>query len=198
MERDAALERRFQPVQVEEPSIPDTVLILKGLRDRYEAHHQVSISDEALAAAAQLSARYIQDRFLPDKGIDLIDEAGARSRLRTLDPPESIRELERRLEESRKQKEGAVLAQNFEAAARLRDEEHALADQLEAAQAEWRENRTNQRAAVTSEDIADVVSELTGIPVRQLTETESERLLRIEKEISAHLIGQNETVGAEW
>ena len=183
VERDAALERRFQPVQVEEPSIPDTILILKGLRDRYEAHHQVSISDEALAAAAQLSARYVQDRFLPDKGIDLIDEAGARSRLRTLDPPESIRELERRLEESRKQKEGAVLAQNFEAAARLRDEEHALADQLEAAQAEWRENRTHQRAAVTSEDIADVVSELTGIPVRQLTETESKRLLRMEKEI---------------
>ena len=113
VERDAALERRFQPVRVEEPSIPDTVLILKGLRDRYEAHHQVSISDEALAAAAQLSARYVQDRFLPDKGIDLIDEAGARSRLRTLDPPESIRELERRLEESRKQKEGAVLAQNL-------------------------------------------------------------------------------------
>ena len=196
VERDAALERRFQPVQVEEPSIPDTILILKGLRDRYEAHHQVSISDEALAAAAQLSARYVQDRFLPDKGIDLIDEAGARSRLRTLDPPESIRELERRLEEFRKQKEGAVLAQNFEAAARLRDEEHALADQLEAAQAEWRENRTNQRAAVTSEDIADVVSELTGIPVRQLTEAESERLLRMEKEISSRLIGQDEAVGA--
>ena len=196
VERDAALERRFQPVQVEEPSIPDTILILKGLRDRYEAHHQVSISDEALAAAAQLSARYVQDRFLPDKGIDLIDEAGARSRLRTLDPPESIRELERRLEEFRKQKEGAVLAQNFEAAARLRDEEHALADQLEAAQAEWRENRTNQRAAVTSEDIADVVSELTGIPVRQLTEAESERLLRMEKEISARLIGQDEAVEA--
>ena len=196
VERDAALERRFQPVQVEEPSIPDTVLILKGLRDRYEAHHQVSISDEALAAAAQLSARYVQDRFLPDKGIDLIDEAGARSRLRTLDPPESIRELERRLEEFRKQKEGAVLAQNFEAAARLRDEEHALADQLEAAQAEWRENRTNQRAAVTSEDIADVVSELTGIPVRQLTEAESERLLRMEEEISSRLIGQDEAVGA--
>ena len=196
VERDAALERRFQPVRVEEPSIPDTVLILKGLRDRYEAHHQVSISDEALAAAAQLSARYVQDRFLPDKGIDLIDEAGARSRLRTLDPPESIHELERRLEEFRKQKEGAVLAQNFEAAARLRDEEHALADQLEAAQAEWRENRTNQRAAVTSEDIADVVSELTGIPVRQLTEAESERLLRMEKEISSRLIGQDEAVGA--
>ena len=196
VERDAALERRFQPVRVEEPSIPDTVLILKGLRDRYEAHHQVSISDEALAAAAQLSARYVQDRFLPDKGIDLIDEAGARSRLRTLDPPESIRELERRLEEFRKQKEGAVLAQNFEAAARLRDEEHALADQLEAAQAEWRENRTNQRAAVTSEDIADVVSELTGIPVKQLTEAESERLLRMEKEISSRLIGQDEAVGA--
>ena len=196
VERDAALERRFQPVRVEEPSIPDTVLILKGLRDRYEAHHQVSISDEALAAAAQLSARYVQDRFLPDKGIDLIDEAGARSRLRTLDPPESIRELERRLEESRKQKEGAVLAQNFEAAARLRDEEHTLADQLEAAQAEWRENRTHQRAAVTSEDIADVVSELTGIPVRQLTEAESERLLRMEEEISSRLIGQDEAVGA--
>ena len=196
VERDAALERRFQPVRVEEPSIEDTVLILKGLRDRYETHHQVSISDEALAAAAQLSARYVQDRFLPDKGIDLIDEAGSRSRLRTLDPPESIRDLERRLEESRSQKESAVLAQNFEAAARLRDEEHALADRLEAARTEWLENRTHQRAAVTSEDIADVVSELTGIPVRQLTEAESERLLRMEEEISARLIGQDEAVGA--
>ncbi|MDO4785379.1 MAG: ATP-dependent Clp protease ATP-binding subunit [Fretibacterium sp.] len=196
VERDAALERRFQPVRVEEPSIEDTILILKGLRDRYETHHQVSIEDGALSAAAQLSARYVQDRFLPDKGIDLIDEAGSRSRLRTLDPPESIRELERRLEESRRQKEGAVLAQNFEAAARLRDEEHTLADQLEAARAEWRENRTQQRVTVTPEDIADVVSELTGIPVTQLTEAESERLLRMEEEISARLIGQDEAVGA--
>ena len=196
VERDAALERRFQPVRVEEPSIEDSIRILEGLRDRYETHHQVSISDEALAAAAQLSARYVQDRFLPDKGIDLIDEAGSRSRLRTLEPPESIRELERHLEESRKQKEGAVLAQNFEAAARLRDEEHALADQLEAARTAWRENRTHQRAAVTSEDIAEVVAELTGIPVKQLTEAESERLLRMEQEISARLIGQDEAVGA--
>ena len=196
VERDAALERRFQPVRVEEPSIEDSIRILKGLRDRYETHHQVSISDEALAAAAQLSARYVQDRFLPDKGIDLIDEAGSRSRLRMLEPPESIRELERRLEESRKQKEGAVLAQNFESAARLRDEEHALADQLEGARTAWRENRTHQRAAVTSEDIAEVVAELTGIPVKQLTEAESERLLRMEQEISARLIGQDEAVGA--
>ena len=196
VERDAALERRFQPVKVEEPSIADSVLILEGLRDRYELHHQAEIEDGALQAAAQLSSRYVRDRFLPDKGIDLIDEAGARARLRTLDPPESIRDLERSLESTRKEKEAAVTAQNFEQAAQLRDKEHILADELEQARTAWRENRNAQRVRVTAEDIACVVSELTGIPVVQLTEEESARLLRMEEEIAVRLVGQDEPISA--
>ena len=196
VERDAALERRFQPVKVEEPSVVDSIQILKGLRDRYELHHQAEIEDEALQAAAQLSARYVKDRFLPDKGIDLIDEAGARARLRTLDPPDSIRDLERRLDSTRKDKEAAVTAQNFEQAAKLRDEEHSLSDELEQARAAWRDNRNAQRVVVTAEDIATVVSDLTGVPVVQLTEEESARLLRMEEEISARLVGQDEAISA--
>lgn len=196
IERDAALERRFQPVKVNEPNIADSVLILEGLRERYEKHHQAEIEYDALLAAAQLSSRYIKDRFLPDKGIDLIDEAGARARLRTLEPPEHIRDLERRLDAMRKEKEAAVTAQNFEEAAKLRDEEHALADELEKARSDWKENRSTQRIVVTAEDIAEVVSELTGVPVVQLTEEESARLLRMEEELSSRLIGQDEAIGA--
>ncbi|MDR1977538.1 MAG: ATP-dependent Clp protease ATP-binding subunit [Synergistaceae bacterium] len=196
VERDAALERRFQPVKVEEPSVADSVRILEGLRDRYELHHQAEIEDAALQAAAQLSARYVKDRFLPDKGIDLIDEAGARARLRTLDPPDAVRELERRLDLTRREKEGAVTAQNFELAAKLRDEEHALADDLERARNAWRNNASTQRVVVTAEDIAVVVSELTGVPVVQLTEEESARLLRMEEEISVRLVGQDEAISA--
>ena len=196
VERDAALERRFQPVKVEEPSIDDSVRILEGLRDRYELHHQAEIEDAALLAAAQLSARYVKDRFLPDKGIDLIDEAGARARLRTLDPPDSVRELERSLDTTRKEKEGAVTAQNFELAAQLRDEEHSLADDLERARAVWRDSASHQRTVVTAEDIAIVVSELTGIPVVQMTEEESARLLRMEQEIADRLVGQDEAISA--
>ena len=196
MERDSALERRFQPILIEEPGIEDSVSILRGLRDRYEEHHQVTFTNDALQAAANLSSRYVQDRFLPDKGIDLIDEAGARTRLRSLDPPESVRELERRLADTQRQKEEAVLNQQFERAAQLRDEEHALADQLEAATEEWRSGRSEERVEVTGEDIAEVVAEMTGIPVKQLTETETERLLRMEEEISSRLIGQDEAVSA--
>jgi ATP-dependent Clp protease ATP-binding subunit ClpC len=196
VERDAALERRFQPVKVEEPSVSDSVRILEGLRDRYEMHHQAEIQDAALQAAAQLSARYVKDRFLPDKGIDLIDEAGARARLRTLDPPDSVRELERRLDITRREKENAVTAQNFELAAKLRDEEHGLADDLEKVRNTWRSNANTQKVVVTAEDIAVVVSELTGIPVVQLTEEESARLLRMEEEISARLVGQDEAISA--
>jgi ATP-dependent Clp protease ATP-binding subunit ClpC len=196
IERDAALERRFQPVKVEEPSIADSVLILEGLRDRYELHHQAEIKDAALQAAAQLSARYIKDRFLPDKGIDLIDEAGARARLRALDPPDAVRELECRLETTRREKEAAVSAQNFELAAKLRDEEHIIADDLEKARSAWRDNAKEHRSVVTAEDIAAVVSDLTGVPVSQLTEEESARLLRMETEISARLVGQDEAIGA--
>ena len=196
VERDAALERRFQPVKVEEPSIADSVRILEGLRDRYEAHHQAKIEDGALQAAAQLSARYIKDRFLPDKGIDLIDEAGARARLCTLDPPESVRDLERRLDVTRREKENAVTAQNFELAAQLRDQEHALADDLEKARNMWRSNANTQKVVVTAEDIAVVVSEFTGVPVVQLTEEESTRLLRMEEEIATRLVGQDEAISA--
>jgi ATP-dependent Clp protease ATP-binding subunit ClpC len=195
VERDAALERRFQPVKVDEPSISDSVRILEGLRDRYELHHQAEIEDSALQAAAQLSARYVKDRFLPDKGIDLIDEAGARARLRALDPPDAVRELECRLETTRREKEGAVTAQNFELAAKLRDEEHFVADELEKARSVWRDSAKEHRAVVTAEDIAAVVSELTGVPVSQLTEEESARLLRMEAEISARLVGQDEAIG---
>ncbi len=196
IERDAAFERRFQPIRIEEPSIEDTVLILKGLRERYETHHKVIFEDEAINAAAQLSARYIKDRFLPDKGIDMVDEAGSRSRLRTMEPPEYIRELEHELAEVKKQKENAVLAQSFETAARLRDEEHSLSNKLEEALKQWREGQTTQRTSVTAEDIAEVVSELTGVPLQQLTEAETMRLLRMEEEISKRLIGQSEAVSA--
>ncbi|GHV46674.1 ATP-dependent Clp protease ATP-binding subunit ClpC [Synergistales bacterium] len=195
IERDAALERRFQPVRVEEPSITDSVRILEGLKDRYEVHHQAVIEDAALQAAAELSARYVKDHFLPDKGIDLIDEAGARARLRALDPPQSVKDLENRLETTRREKDGAVTAQNFELAARLRDEEHIIADSLERARVAWRNGDNERQTVVTAEDIAEVVAELTGIPVTQLTEEESARLLRMEKEIALRLVGQDEAIG---
>ncbi|MCL2010786.1 MAG: ATP-dependent Clp protease ATP-binding subunit, partial [Synergistaceae bacterium] len=195
VEKDAALERRFQPIAVEEPNLVDSVLILEGLKDRYEAHHQAEIEYDALLAAVQLSARYVKDRFLPDKGIDLIDEAGARARLSALDPPDSIRDLERRLDLTRRDKESAVSAQNFELAAQLRDEEHVLADELEKTRGTWRSSAATKKTVVTAEDIATVVSELTGVPVVQLTEEESARLLRMEEEISTRLIGQDEAIG---
>jgi ATP-dependent Clp protease ATP-binding subunit ClpC len=196
VERDAALERRFQPIHVEEPSVEDSVKILQGLRDRYEAHHDVTFTDDALDAAARLSSRYVQDRFLPDKGIDLIDEAGARTRLLAMDPPESIQVLQRELDDVLKQKEQAVADEQYERATELRDTEHALSDQLDAAMKEWREHRARSRSRVTSEEIAAVVAEQTGVPVKQLTEAETARLLRMEEEISSRLIGQDEAVSA--
>ena len=196
VERDAALERRFQPIHVEEPSVEDSVKILQGLRDRYEAHHDVIFTDDALDAAARLSSRYVQDRFLPDKGIDLIDEAGARTRLLAMDPPESIQVLQRELDDVLKQKEQAVADEQYERATELRDTEHSLSDQLDAAMKEWREHRATERSRVTSEEIAAVVAEQTGVPVKQLTEAETARLLRMEEEISSRLIGQDEAVSA--
>ncbi|MBQ9527390.1 MAG: ATP-dependent Clp protease ATP-binding subunit [Fretibacterium sp.] len=196
VERDAALERRFQPIHVEEPSVEDSVKILQGLRDRYEAHHDVTFTDDALDAAARLSSRYVQDRFLPDKGIDLIDEAGARTRLLAMDPPESIQVLQRELDDVLKQKEQAVADEQYERATELRDTEHSLSDQLDAAMKEWREHRATERSRVTSEEIAAVVAEQTGVPVKQLTEAETARLLRMEEEISSRLIGQDEAVSA--
>ena len=196
VEKDAALERRFQPVQVDEPSIENSVLILKGLRDKYEAHHQVIFTDEAIEAAANLSSRYIQDRFLPDKGIDLIDEAGARTRLLSLEPPESIHEIERRLETAKQKKERAVMSEQYELATKLRDEERRISDELDAAIHTWKINRKTEKIRIGSEDIASVVAEQTGVPVQQLTEAETQRLLKMEEEISRRLIGQDEAVSA--
>ncbi|MBQ7594270.1 MAG: ATP-dependent Clp protease ATP-binding subunit [Synergistaceae bacterium] len=196
VEKDAALERRFQPIQVDEPNVDDAVLILQGLKDRYEDHHNVIFTDEAINAAAKLSSRYIQDRFLPDKGIDLIDEAGARTRLLSLEPPEYINDIHKKLADVQKQKEEALLSEKYELAAELRDDEHKISDELDTALKDWQNHRTLERHTITAEDIATVVAEQTGIPVKQLTEAETTRLLKMEEEISQRLIGQDEAVSA--
>lgn len=196
VERDAALERRFQPVQVDEPPVDDAVKILQGLKDRYEHHHNVMYTEDAINAAANLASRYIQDRFLPDKGIDLIDEAGARTRLLGLEPPEYIHDIERRLEDVQRKKEEAVLSEQYELATELRDRERRISDELDRAKRDWQMNRKNIKHRITAEDIAAVVAEQTGIPVKQLTEAETSRLLKMEEEISKRLIGQDEAVSA--
>ncbi len=196
IEKDAALERRFQPVFVGEPSVEETIEILKGLRDKYESHHRVKITDEAIEAAAKLSARYITDRFLPDKAIDLIDEAAAKKRLNTLNEPPELKELENQLEEIRKEKEAAVAGQEFEKAAELRDKEKELLKKIEEKRQEWLSKRSKEEPVVTAEDIAKIVSEWTGIPVTQLTEEESEKLLKMEEYIHRRLIDQEEAVSA--
>ncbi|MBQ3654185.1 MAG: ATP-dependent Clp protease ATP-binding subunit [Synergistaceae bacterium] len=196
VEKDAALERRFQPIQVDEPSVDDAVLILRGLKDRYESHHNVIFTDDAIDAAAKLSSRYVQDRFLPDKGIDLIDEAGARTRLMELEPPEYINDIKHELEAVQKKKEEAVMSEQYELATELRDSERKISDELDRAMRKWQATRRNERRKITSEDIAAVVAEQTGIPVRQLTEAETTRLLKMEEEISRRLIGQDEAVSA--
>ncbi len=194
IEKDAALERRFQPVQVEEPSEEDTIQILRGLRDRYEAHHRVRLTDNSLVAAAKLSKRYITGRFLPDKAIDLIDEASARSRILTLELPEEIKVLEKSVEDLRKEKEEAVAVQEFEKAASLRDEEKDLLATISDLRKNWTETRNKFTPDVDAEEIAAIVAEMTGIPVTQLTEEESMRLMRMEEKISARLIGQDEAL----
>ena len=196
VEKDAALERRFQPIQVDEPSVDDAVLILQGLKDRYEKHHNVIFSDEAIDAAAKLSSRYVQDRYLPDKGIDLIDEAGARTRLLALEPPEYINDIRKKLEAVQKQKEEAVMSEQYELATELRDKERRISDELDAATKDWQDNRKNEKQHITAEDIATVVAEQTGEPVKQLTEAETVRLLKMEEEISRRLIGQDEAVSS--
>ncbi|MBN1333967.1 MAG: ATP-dependent Clp protease ATP-binding subunit [Synergistales bacterium] len=194
IEKDAALERRFQPVMVDEPTVEDSIEILRGLRDRYEAHHRVKITDDALEAAAKLSARYISDRFLPDKSIDVIDEAAARSRLQTMELPPELKEQERKLSQICKEKEAAVDSQEFEKAARLRDEERQLAEKLEEMRKDWHSNRDIAEPVVSSREIASIISEWTGIPVVHLTEEESKRLLRMESEIHKRLVSQEEAV----
>ncbi|MDR3320856.1 MAG: ATP-dependent Clp protease ATP-binding subunit, partial [Synergistaceae bacterium] len=195
IEKDSALERRFQPVIVDEPSEENTVLILQGLREHYEAHHKVKYTEEALSAAARLSNRYISGRFLPDKAIDLIDEAAARVRLDTMESPEELKEMERRLADLRKQKEAVVVAQEFEKAASLRDDERMMCEQLEEYRRNWQHARSMLIPEVGMNDIANVVAEWTGIPVVQMTEEEVLRLRRMEEEIHKRMIGQDEAIG---
>jgi ATP-dependent Clp protease ATP-binding subunit ClpC len=196
IEKDAALERRFQPIQVDEPSVEETIQILGGLRDRYEAHHRVTITDEAIEAAANLSDRYITDRFLPDKAIDLIDEAGSKVRLRSYTIPPNLKDLEQKLAEVRKEKDAAVQSQEFETAASLRDSEQRYREELEKTKNEWKEKQGQLDSEVTIEDIASVVSIWTGVPVAKLTKDESERLLNMEEILHNRLIGQEEAVKA--
>lgn len=196
IEKDAALERRFQPVNVGEPSEEDTVLILKGLRDRYEAHHKVKITDEAIKAAVTLSSRYIADRFLPDKAIDLIDESASKVKLGTLTAPPKLKELEDKIKALEAEKSSAVNQQEFERAAKIRDEQKQLQTQLDEEQAKWNENKSNSSGQVTAEDIAKIVSDWTGIPVVSLTQEESERLLKMEEILHNRVIGQDEAVKA--
>ncbi|MBR3594486.1 MAG: ATP-dependent Clp protease ATP-binding subunit [Clostridia bacterium] len=196
IEKDAALERRFQPVNVAEPSEADSVLILKGLRDKYEAHHGIKISDEAIEQAVNLSARYIADRFLPDKAIDLIDEAASRVRLRVFVEPSELKELEAKCAELEAEKTGAVNAQDFEKAAQLRDKEKQLRVTLAEKKEKWNEDKAKLSGVVKGEDIADIVSGWTGIPLTQLTEEESDRLLRLEDVMHGRIVGQDEAVSA--
>ncbi|MGB9813789.1 MAG: ATP-dependent Clp protease ATP-binding subunit [Thermovenabulum sp.] len=196
VEKDPALERRFQPIMVDEPSIEDTIKILEGLRDKYEAHHRVKISDEAIVAAVKLSARYITDRFLPDKAIDLIDEAASRVRLQCLTAPPELKELEDELEAIRKEKDAAIRAQEFEKAAKLRDKEQDIKAKLDSLKSKWQNENKLDNSTVTAEDIAKIVSSWTGIPVERLTEEESERLLKMEEILHKRVIGQDEAVKA--
>jgi ATP-dependent Clp protease ATP-binding subunit ClpC len=196
VEKDAALERRFQPIMVDEPTAAEALEILRGLRDRYEAHHRVKITDEALEAAVELSDRYVSDRFLPDKAIDLVDEAGSRVRLQAYVTPPEVRRLEARLEEVRKEKEAAISGQEFEKAARLRDEEQTLREQLDQTKADWQQQQVSAQYVVTADDIAQIVSSWTGIPVRRLQTEESERLLHLEEELHRRIVGQDEAVRA--
>jgi ATP-dependent Clp protease ATP-binding subunit ClpC len=194
LEKDAALERRFQPIQVAEPSLSHTIEILKGLRDRYEAHHRVSITDGALVAAAQLADRYISDRFLPDKAIDLIDEAGSRMRIRRMTAPPDLREYDEKIANVRREKESAIDAQDFEKAAALRDQEKQLQLKRERREKEWKAGDMDVVAEVTEELIAEVLATATGIPVFKLTEEESQRLLRMEDELHKRIIGQDDAI----
>ncbi|MFV9511693.1 ATP-dependent Clp protease ATP-binding subunit [Tepidibacillus sp. LV47] len=196
IEKDAALERRFQPIMVDEPTVEETIQILKGLRDKYEAHHRVKITNEAIEAAVRLSDRYITDRFLPDKAIDLIDEAASKVRLVSYTVPPNLKELEAKLAEVKKEKEAAVQSQEFEKAAALRDKEQQLKEELERTKNEWKEHQGRTDTEVTVEDIAQVVSSWTGIPVNKINEEESERLLKMEEILHKRVIGQEEAVKA--
>ena len=196
IEKDAALERRFQPITVGEPTPEETEEILRGLRDKYEAHHKVKITDEALRASVQLSTRYIADRFLPDKAIDLIDEAASRVRLRAFTAPTDVRELEEEIKRLSAEKQSAINEQDFERAATLRDEEKRVAEQLEQERARWQEKNAAVSGEVTAQDIAEIVAGWTGVPVSRLTEAESQRLLKMEDILHERIVGQDEAVAA--
>ena len=196
LERDSALERRFQQIKVEQPSIADSIKILEGLRERYEDHHRVEITDDALKAAAELADRYISDRFLPDKAIDLIDEAASRMRIKSMSSPPVYRDLENEIEETRRAKESAIEAQEFEKAASLRDQERQLTNRKREMQDEWSSSEEGERPQVGEEEIADIVSMWTGIPVFKLTEAETKKLLRMEDELHKRVIGQQVAIDA--
>lgn len=196
IEKDSALERRFQSIVLDEPSQEESIEILKGIRDKYEAHHRVTITDDAIDAAVKMSVRYIPDRFLPDKAIDLIDEAASRIRLKTLTAPPDVKDIEDKIEAIRKEKEAAITAQEYEKAAKLRDEEKELCDNLKKEKENWENENRGGKVEVTQNEIAEIVSAWTGIPVRTLEEEESERLLRLEEVLHQRVVGQNEAVTA--
>ncbi|MBR6533058.1 MAG: ATP-dependent Clp protease ATP-binding subunit [Clostridia bacterium] len=196
IEKDSALERRFQPVNVAEPSEEDAILILKGLRNKYEAHHKVEITDGAIESAVKLSSRYITDRFLPDKAIDLIDEAGSKVRLSNCEIPDSLKQLESQIENAQSEKDEAINSQEFEKAAALRDKENNLKQKYEAEKEKWHNENIHANGKVKEENIAEIVSSWTGVPVVQLTREESERLLNLEQELHQRIVGQNEAVTA--
>ena len=194
IEKDSALERRFQPVKVDEPSAEEAVQILKGLRDRYEAHHKVNITDEAIESAVELSSRYIADRYLPDKAIDLIDEAASRVRLSSLTEPENLKSLEERIAQLEEDKAEAVNSQDFERAARLRDEQKKLTQELAESKKQWEDEKSSSYPQVGREDIAQIVSVWSGVPVKQLNTEESQRLLNLEEELHKRVVGQSQAV----
>ncbi len=196
IEKDAALERRFSPVTVLEPTSDDTIKILKGIRDKYEAHHNVKITDEAIESAVTLSVRYINDRFLPDKAIDLIDEAASRVRMRAFTQPDSLKELTEQIEQAKNEKEEAIRVQQFEKAAALRDKERALKEKLEKEQEKWNNKNTRSVTEISDEDIAEVIANWTKIPVKKLTEDENEKLKKLEKVLHERVVGQTEAVTA--
>ncbi|MCL6641618.1 MAG: ATP-dependent Clp protease ATP-binding subunit, partial [Candidatus Rokubacteria bacterium] len=196
IERDAALERRFQPVRVEEPTVEETVEILRGIKEKYEEHHKLTITDEALQSAAELAARYVADRFLPDKAIDLVDEAASRVRIRRSSTPPSLKEAMRGLDALRKEKDTAISAQEYERAAQLRDQEVKLQSKIEKMEEGWEADRENDKPVVTEEDIAEVVSMWTGIPLSRLESEESTRLLKMEEALHEKVVGQHEAIVA--
>ncbi len=196
VEKDAALERRFQPITLGEPTAEESIQILKGIRDKYEAHHRVKITDKAIEAAVNMSIRYISDRFLPDKAIDLVDEAASRIRIKTLTAPPDVKDLEDKIATLRKEKEAAITVQDYEKAAALRDEEKTLSDELASTKDNWEKDNSTKKSVVTGNEIADIISMWTGIPVKSIEETESERLLKLEEILHSRVVGQSEAVTA--